>query len=77
MSKLVKADGSSLEQYIGRQCRKPSGHGNTSQPKPFKSGLKVNTIKGVIIHPYIGEPAFTFVEDDSFVRCSRCLIIEE
>lgn len=41
--------------------------------KPFKSGEKVATVKGVIDHPQLpGEPAYTLVEDDSYVRCSYC-----
>lgn len=43
-------------------------------PKPFKSGLKINTIKGVIEHPILHIPAYTFVEDDSYVECRRCKI---
>lgn len=42
-------------------------------PKPFKSGLKVNTVKGIINHPILNVPAFTFDEDDSFVECRRCI----
>lgn len=44
--------------------------------KPFKSGLKVNTVKDVIQHPLwdssIDMPAYTFFEDDSYVECRRC-----
>jgi len=40
--------------------------------KPFKSGFKTNTIKGVIEHPHLGIPAYTFEEDDSYVECRRC-----
>lgn len=36
--------------------------------KPFKSGLLVNTVKGVINHPILNIPAYTFYEDDSFVE---------
>jgi hypothetical protein len=42
------------------------------EPKPFKSGLKVNTVKGIEMHPVTGYPAFTFVEDSSHVECFRC-----
>jgi hypothetical protein len=52
--------------WIGQRVRKPSKN-------PFKSGLKVNTVKGIIEHPQLpGKPAFTFEEDDSYVRCSAC-----
>jgi hypothetical protein len=41
--------------------------------KPFKSGNKVNVVKDVIPHPVVlGEWAFTFVDDDSFVACMMC-----
>lgn len=40
--------------------------------KPFKSGLVVNTIKGVINHPHLNIPAYTFEEDESYVECRRC-----
>jgi hypothetical protein len=36
-------------------------------PKPFKSTLKVNTIKGYCINPYTNKEAYTFEEDDSCV----------
>jgi len=39
--------------------------------KPFKSKLQVNTVKGVVDHPYVeGTKGYTFEEDDSIVRCS-------
>lgn len=40
--------------------------------KPFKSGGKVNTVKGVVDHPVLHVPAYTFEEDDSIVECRRC-----
>ena len=42
------------------------------EPKPFKSGRKMNTVKDVIDHPILNMPAFTFDEDDSYVECRRC-----
>lgn len=53
--------------WIGQQVRKAR--------KPFKSGLKVNTVKGMILHPQLWVPAFTFVEDDSYVRCDICSLV--
>ncbi len=44
----------------------------TKSRKPFKSGSKVNTVAGVVIHHPTGLPGFTFVEDDSVVECWRC-----
>lgn len=46
------------------------------QPKPFKSKLQINTIKDVIIHPVLNVPAYLFIEDDSYVECRRCVIID-
>ena len=45
------------------------------QAKPFKSGLQVNTIKGVIFHPLLNIPCYTFEEDDSYVECRRVTIL--
>lgn len=59
------------EQWIGKKVRKVRK--NDRQPKPFKSGFKVNTVAGIIDHPMRpGEPAFTFKEDDSYVSCHFC-----
>ena len=51
---------------ISEKLRKPY------KPKKFKSGLLVNTVKGVINHPELDIPAYTFEEDDSYVECRRC-----
>jgi len=40
--------------------------------KPFKSGNRVNTVKGVTINEQTGRIAFTFEEDDSDVEIGRC-----
>ena len=41
--------------------------------KPFKSTRKVNTVKDTVEHPLLpGVPAFTFVEDDSYVAVKQC-----
>lgn len=76
------ADKVSIEtfvQNIGQKTHKTSvikKDNNPSESKPFKSGFKVNTIKGVINHPILNIPAYTFEEDDSYVECRRCIIIE-
>ena len=58
---------------IGKSCIKTSKEGTV--PKPFKSGFKTNTIKGVIEHPIlVGQFAYTFEEDDSFVEVRRCVL---
>ena len=51
--------------YFGKQVMKVSG-------KPFKSGQKTNTVKGLIVHPALKVFAFTFEEDDSYVECRQC-----
>ena len=54
------------EEWIGKTVRKKSN-------KPFKSGLKVATVKGYLEHPFLeGVIALSFEEDDSFVRASIC-----
>ena len=55
---------------IGKRVRKRSN-------KPFKSGEKINTVRGIVSH--IGTPnlAFTFNEDDSQVECWRCVVLDD
>lgn len=65
---------------VGRRVRKTSGlktDGSPKEPKPFKSGRKVNTIKGVIEHPIVGGPAYTFEEDESYVATRSCTVLDE
>lgn len=60
-----------LEKYkllLNKQVRKRSN-------KPFKSGSKVNTPYGIIIHPQTGLFAFIFAEDESNVECWRCVLV--
>ena len=57
------------EANIGRRVNKPKSG------KPFKSGFLINTVKGVINHPVLNIPAYTFEEDDSYVECRRCSVI--
>lgn len=55
------------EEYIREKVSK------NMSGKPFKSGEKINTVKGIITHPILKIPAFVFFEDDSYVECRRCL----
>lgn len=56
-----------LQKLIGKRVVKfPSN-------KPFKSGLKTNTVKGIITHKETGLPAFLFKEDDSYVEVQKCI----
>lgn len=54
---------------IGTKVRKTSS-------KPFKSGEKVNTIKGYTTHPKLNVPCYTFEEDESYVEVRRCIEIK-
>ena len=66
------------EHNIGERVSKTCLSEKPKRPykkKKFKSGLFMNTIKGVIIHPELGIPAYTFEEDDSYVECRRCKIL--
>jgi len=46
--------------------------------KPFKSTFKVNTVKAVVDHPNLpGKKAYTFEEDDSYVRVDQCEEVKE
>lgn len=51
---------------IGAKVRKKSG-------KPFKSGEKINTVKGLTRNDHTGNTAFIFEEDDSNVEAWRCV----
>lgn len=50
---------------IGDRVLKTSG-------KPFKSGRKINTVRGFEVNPHTNKPAINFVEDDSFVDFHQC-----
>jgi len=51
--------------HVGMLVYKPSR-------KPFKSGRKVNTVKGFTTHPITGRQCYTFEEDDSYVEVIKC-----
>ena len=76
MEYTTELSGSEFSQNIGEKCekRKVRRDGTTKTGKTFKSGLKINTIKSVIEHPILYIPAYTFIEDDSYVECCRCYI---
>ena len=56
--------------YIGKKVRKVSN-------RPFKSRFKTNTVKGIMIHPELEILCFVFEEDESFVECRRCNLMDE
>lgn len=64
------------EKNIDRRVRKGAISDGDPNRKSFKSGLLVNTVKGVINHPTLNIPAYTFEEDDSYVECRRCFLAE-
>lgn len=66
--KQTKADAQAL---IGCHVEKWSG-------KPFKSAMKINTVRAVVEHPQRpgGGLAFTFAEDDSVVAVEMCRKVE-
>lgn len=66
--------------WIGKKVHKFSKA--STQVSPFKSGLKNNTVKGLVPHKELsalkGETiqAFTFEEDGSYIACHKCLLAE-
>lgn len=61
---------------IGLKCKKTSNP-KGSEPKPFKSGNKINTIKGLAINPYTNNFAFTFEEDESIVDYNDIVLFDD
>lgn len=60
-------------ELVGKKVCKTSSSNNKATPKPFKSKLRVNTVKAVVFKPEITDHAlFIFEEDESFVRCYQC-----
>ena len=57
------------------QYRQNIGQKVQKKRKPFKSGNRSNTVKGLIFHPQYYVPAYVFEEDDSYVRCDICTIV--
>lgn len=68
-----------MEDYlvnIGKKVQKCAiNHKGYDKIKPFKSGRKINTVKAIIDHPILHIPAYIFVEDNSYVECRRCEVI--
>lgn len=63
-----------LTDMIGHKASKVSGDGKRDA-KPFKSGNEINTVKELVISPFTGNQAFSFIEDDSIVDCDICRLI--
>ena len=78
MKKSNKSEKVSFEEAqknIGLKVQKFRSGNKT--PKPFASGRKINTIKGVIQHPERPAPcpAYTFYEDTSHVSVEFCVVV--
>lgn len=65
------------ENDIGKKVCKCSIGKRIPNNKTFKSGLIINTVKGITTHPTLKIPAYTFEEDDSYVECRRCDVVNE
>lgn len=62
------------KENIGKKVSKTT-FAKGKSPKPFKSGFLINTVKDVVNHPQLNIPAYTFIEDESYVECCRCEVI--
>lgn len=71
-TQVVRSDPALYQHLIGQKVWKNPKTTSKHEPKPFKSGRKVNTVTGIAPHPQTGGIAFTFVEDESLVECFRC-----
>lgn len=49
----------------------------SGEPKPFRSGHRTNTVIDVIEHPKMHVPAYLFAEDDTYVECRRCKVVND
>lgn len=71
-NKFSPAREAEWEKMIGQQVWKNPKTTSKFEPKPFKSGNKINTVRGVLYHPLTKNLCFTFFEDNTFVECFRC-----
>ena len=65
----------SYSENIGKKVSKCSITEQELNRKPFKSTFLKNTVKDVITHPILNVSAYTFIEDDSYVECRRCIVM--
>lgn len=77
MKPFTEEDVAKWNAMIGSKVWKNPTTTSKFEPKPFKSGSKINTVSGVVNHPQTNRPGFTFVEDGSIVECFRCSIAPE
>jgi hypothetical protein len=62
---------------VGKRVWKNPKTTSKFEPKPFKSGRKINTVKAVAVHDHTPNLAFVFEEDGSQVECWRCSLAPE
>jgi hypothetical protein len=77
MKAFTQADTDRWNSMVGQKVWKNPKTDSKFEPKPFKSGRKVNTVKAVVVHEQTGQPGFTFLEDESCVQCFRCSLAPE
>lgn len=77
MKSVTDADVANWNSMVGKRVWKNPKTTSKLEPKPFKSGRKVNTVTAVVMHEQTGRPGFTFAEDASVVECFRCSIAPE
>lgn len=77
MKPFTDADVAVWNSMVGKRVWKNPKTTSKFEPKPFKSGFKVNTVSAVVTHEQTGRLGFTFVEDASVVECFRCSIAPE
>lgn len=72
MKPFTEEDVARWNGMIGQKVWKNPKTNSKFEPKPFKSGRKINTVKAVVVHEQTQRPGFTFEEDESVVECFRC-----
>lgn len=77
MRSFTETEIKSWHDMVGKKVWKNPKTTTKTEPKPFKSGLKVNTVKAVVVHDHTTNLAFTFEEDASQVECWRCSLAPE
>lgn len=77
MREFTDEDRARWVSMIGHQVWKNPKTSSTGQPKPFKSGRKINTVTGIVTHEQTGRLGFTFLEDATVVECWRCSLAPE
>ena len=77
MRNFTETEMKAWHDMVGQKVWKNPKTTSKFEPKPFKSGLKVNTVKAVVVHDHTPNLAFTFEEDGSQVECFRCSLAPE